>query len=136
MTNAHQQLSIDSVLALLAEHSPFRSVELAAQVAELESIGKQKAYDAIGFALRCGLIERVAPPDGRGDRRQRYYALSEVGRFLLEHAGRSLLLRHARRPYTSCHPDGLLFDAVGYARAVLVGDRDSPGEDQSSESSL
>jgi hypothetical protein len=98
-----EKIDLLAVLAMAAAEPDLNSSDYLACVQEAFSCGTRAARDAISVLKQAGWLN--ACPDTR-DRRTRRYRLSRSGRQVLESVKGRLLVRFARKLYTTCPSPG------------------------------
>jgi DNA-binding MarR family transcriptional regulator len=93
-----EKIELRSLLEMIAG-SVAGAGELVAQIMERFRCSERAAKDALAILKRAKLVE--ARP-GRPDRRTRVYVLTRRGRAVLAHRYGPLLVRFARKLFTSC----------------------------------
>jgi hypothetical protein len=94
-----EKVHLVAVLALVAEHPGATSAEITRLVIETFRCARRAAIDAISILRKSGCIE----PIGHGtDRRRLSYYLTDRGWWCLVHPAGGILLRYARRLFTTC----------------------------------
>jgi DNA-binding MarR family transcriptional regulator len=93
-----EKIELRSVLELIAGAHP-EAGELVTQITEVFGCAERAAKDALSILKRGSFVETTS---GAPDRRRRHYEITERGWAALDHPNGALLLRFARKLYTTC----------------------------------
>ena len=111
-----EKVSLTLVLAAVAAHGDASSGELASLITRAVGCSERTVKDAFAVLRRGGYITAERDED---DQRRRRLRLTERGALLVLHPHGALILRHARRLFTTC-PSRVV---VNSRRASSEGER-------------
>ncbi len=100
-----QKVRLEQALELIGDHEPVSYGEIVELIATASACKKRAAKDNLRILREARLLESAPAPDPNGDKRLRYYRVSDRGRQVLAHPYAPNLLRRARQLFTSC-PSG------------------------------
>jgi hypothetical protein len=111
-----QKVRLQEALSLLLAAEPLSYAAWTGEIAERFGCSTRTAQDAITVLRRGRWVERASPPPTLIQSDRRFYRVSERGRYVLEHPRGAMLLRIARKLFTSSPSS-----KVARHRRMLVG---------------